>query len=78
MAARLAAPSAEKGDNTGAAEYANKRLTLERIGTDCVGICFCVFEDRDRGWIYRNMKEKQPKVCPALLIGKYRSQGNKL
>ena len=34
MAARVAAPSAEKGDNTGAAEYVSKRLTLDWFGTD--------------------------------------------
>ena len=73
-AARVAAPSAEKGDNTGTAEYVNKRLTLDRIGTGFVGVCFCVFEDRDRGWIDPNW----PNVCPALPISRYRSQGNKL
>ena len=58
MAARMATPSAERGDNTGAAEYVNKRLTLDRIGTGFVGVCFCVPEDRDRGWIYPNTKKK--------------------
>ena len=42
MAARVAALSAEKVDNTGAAEYVNKRSTLYRIGTGFAGVGFCV------------------------------------
>ena len=37
MAARVAARSAEKGDNTGAAEHANKQRTLEWVGAGTVG-----------------------------------------
>ena len=51
MAARVAAPSAEKGDNTGAAEYVKRRSTLDQIGTGFAAARFCVFEDVDRGWI---------------------------
>ena len=54
MAARVAARSTEKVDDTGAAEYVNERLTFDRIGTGFVGVCFCVFEDQDGGWKYPN------------------------
>ena len=42
MAARVVAPSAEKEDNTGAAECVNKRLMLDRIVTGFAGVGFCV------------------------------------
>ena len=64
MSARVAAPSAEKGGNTGAAEYVNKRLTLDRIATGFAGAYFCVFEDRDEGWIYPNIKKKTARCMP--------------
>ena len=78
MAAWVAAQGAEKGDNTGLAEYVDTQLTLDRSG-GFAGACFGIFEDRDRGWKDPNIK-KQPKVCrcTALLISSYRSQGNKL
>ena len=65
----MAAPIAEKRGNTGAAEYVNKRSTLDRIGTGFAGVCFCVLEDRNRGWIYPNIKNSQRYAPLYTLVG---------
>ena len=80
----MVAPSAEKGDSTGVAEYRNKQLTLDRIqgprdriGTGFAGVGFCVLS---RTWsrtdIYKYFK-KQPKVWTVPLISRYRSRASR-
>lgn len=67
----------EKGDNTGAAEYVNKRLTLDRIDTRfaCDAYVSAAFSRiRSRMDITKYFR-KQPKVCNVLLISRYLPTG---